>query len=249
MGQQRHLTTEAIILKIVTSGEINRYFTFISPTLGIQSATAFGAAKLKSRFCSSVQPFVKAKLFLYKSPKNNFYKLEDISDVTMNDFIKKNLSLIYIVSFFNEIILDCYIGSEEFKSHYYLLLYSIDILYEKNDMSKAFLFFTSKFLFLSGYNFHLINCKKCGQNFENYYFDYKEGGIFCEKDASNKHFLLTKKSALLWKEFLNKKYLYIKDINIEQKDFLLLFPIITFLINHIFEKELKTFAGIKEVFH
>ena len=101
MGQQRHLTTEAIILKIVTSGEINRYFTFISPTLGIQSATAFGAAKLKSRFCSSVQPFVKAKLFLYKSPKNNFYKLEDISDVTMNDFIKKNLSLIYIVSFFN----------------------------------------------------------------------------------------------------------------------------------------------------
>ena len=248
MGQQRHLTTEAIILKSVTSSEINRYFTFISKSLGVQSATAFGAAKIKSRFCSSIQPHVKAKLFLYKSPKTNFYKLEDVTDVVMNDFIKKDLNLIYVASFFSEILLNCYLSKEEFKSYYYLLLYSLEILDKKNDIKKALLFFTNKFLFLSGYNFHLTGCKKCRMVFDNYYFDYKEGGIFCESHSHSRSFPITKKAAFFWKKFLNEKFLYLKELNIEQDDFLILFPIICHLITLIFEKELKTMKYVKEIF-
>jgi recombinational DNA repair protein (RecF pathway) len=94
MGQQRHLSTEAIILKTSTSSEINKNFIFISPDLGIQHATAFGAAKIKSRFCSAVQAFTKANLFLYKSPKTDFYKLERWDELSYIEQLEVRVSFL-----------------------------------------------------------------------------------------------------------------------------------------------------------
>lgn len=247
MGQQRHLSTEAIILKISTSSEINKNFIFISPHLGIQQATAFGAAKIKSRFCSAVQLFTRADLFLYKSPKTDFYKLEDISNTDTNDFIKKNLQFIYLTSFFSEVLLNCYLSIEEFKNFFYLLIYSIELLKDKNDVKKSFLFFISKFLFLSGYNFNLSECIECKNKLEKYYFESKKGGILCESHSKLKNFILKQNTALLWKKFLEEKYLILKEIIIDDNDFKQLYPIIIHLIRSIFEKELKTLKFIDEI--
>lgn len=248
MGQQRHLSTEAIILKTSTSSEINKNFTFISPVLGIQQATAFGAAKIKSRFCSSVQAFTQANLFLYKSPKTDFYKLEDIGNVISNDYITKDLKFIYLTSFFSEVFINCYLNPEEFKSYYYLLLYSLELLKVQGDVKKTFVFFVSKFLFLSGYNFNLNGCIKCGNKFDKYYFNSRLGGIFCESHSKIKNFILKQNAALLWKKFLEEKYLMLKDLRINDNDFRQLFPIMINLITSIFEKELKTINFVREMF-
>src|SRR5512146_442070 len=101
MAEQRHITTRGIILKTFAGGEINRNFIFLSPALGIRTATAFGAAKIKSRFCAVVQPFIEGKFFLYKPPKSDFYKLTDASEVKSNDFIRKDLKFIYLTSFYS----------------------------------------------------------------------------------------------------------------------------------------------------
>ncbi len=247
MGQQRHLSTEAVILKISTSSEINKNFTFISPDLGIQQANAFGAAKIKSRFCSVIQTFTQANLFLYKSNKSDFYKLEDISNVDTNDFIREDLKFIYLTSFLCEVLLNCYLSTEEFKNYFYLLIYTIELLKEKKDIKKSFLFFVSKFLFLSGYNFNLIECIECKNKFDKYYFEGKKGGILCESHAKFKNFILKQNTALFWKRFLEEKYLILKDLNINDNDFRQLYPIITNLIRNIFEKELKTLKFIDEI--
>jgi len=247
MMQQRHFSTEAIILNIAKTAESNKKFIFISPDIGIQTAIAYGALNIKSRFCSSVSLFVKAKLFLYKSPKSDFYKLEDISEVNSNEFIKNEINLIYLVSFFSEIFLSCYINPEEFKNYYYLLLYSIELL-SSEDIKKAFLFFTTKFFFLAGYNYNFLNCKLCKKEFKEYYFDSKEGGLFCSIDAKNKNFKISSNAGFLWQNFFEKKFVFLKNLEIDRLLFNELFPIIINMIKNLFEKEIKTIKFIKEIF-
>ena len=75
MGENRHIVTESIILHTYIFREIDRTFTFLSKDIGINRSTAFGAFKLKSRFCSTIQPFVKLVLNLYHNSKDYSYKL------------------------------------------------------------------------------------------------------------------------------------------------------------------------------
>jgi len=249
MNRQRYIETDAIILKTFPSGEINRNFVFISPSLGIQNATAFGAAKHSSRYCASIQPYIIAKLNLYKSSKLNYLKLEDISNVILNDFINSKLEYIYLTSFFTDMLLNTYISSDEFKSYFYLLFYSISILKEEKDLYKSFLFFTSKFLFLSGYKFNLINCIHCNNKFDHYYFDINNGGVFCENDAVSKKLFIDFKSCKLWENFYIRKYIDLKSEIIDFGNFKQIFPITINIIKNIFEKELITLNFINEIFN
>jgi len=249
MSFEKHLVTEAFILKVKKTGEINRFFTFISPVFGVDSSTAFGAEKLKSRFCGSIQPFVNLKIFIEKNPKTNLSKLDDISEVETNDFLKTDIKIIYLMSFFSDVISNSYIGFDEAKSYFYLLKYSVEIIKEKNDLKIAFLFFTSKFLFLSGYNYNLDSCKKCNSNSDYYFFEIKQGGILCQSCSSKNLYKLSAKSAALWKDFLTKKYVELKKIEkIDNDIFIELFIIIIHSIKNIFEKELVTIANLRDIF-
>ena len=104
-----------------------------------------------------------------------------------------------------------------------------------------------KLLFLSGYNYNLTECIKCKNTFKKYYFDNKKGGILCESHAHSRHFILKEDTALLWKKFLEDKYLILKDLKINDTDFKQLFPIMIFLIKNIFEKNLNTISFIYEL--
>jgi DNA repair protein RecO len=245
---ERHFTTEAIILKCTTSGEINRLFTFISPIYGVTIATAYGAEKIKSRFCPVIQNLVQANLFLDKNPKTGYLKCSDISDVETNDFLRANLDFIYIMSFFSDIILNTPISYEEYKSFYYLLKYSIEILKDKKDVKKAFLFFTAKYFFLSGYNFNLKVCKKCNGVFDGYYFDAGEKEIYCPDCASSKNHPVSSAACFLWDKYLENKFVTLKEESSDDKSFYELYPITLDLLKHIFDRELKTYQSIKLVF-
>jgi DNA repair protein RecO len=248
MIKNRHFQTDGIILKVVTTGEINRLFYFISPQFGIQPATAFGAAKIKSRFCSSVQSFNQAKLFLYENPKNHFIKLEDISHVHSNDHINKHLPFIYLASFFCESLLETYISPEEYKKYYYLLKYSLELLDEKKNVLIPFLFYSSKFIFLSGYQYQLNFCNQCHQKKEQYFFDIKEGTIFCNNHKKSDQFQISSQTASIWNDFLEKKYIELKNYHLEFSVIKNLIPLITQIFNEMFEKELKTMQTFKYIF-
>ncbi len=248
MIKERHITTDAIILKSSNSGETNRIFTFISPDMGVVRATAYGAARIKSRFCSSIQNFVRARLFLYKNPKTNLYKLEDIADVDTYDIIKSDLNFIYTGSFFTELILNCYLSGEEYRNYFFLVLYSLDIIREKKDFKKAFLFFVCKFLFLSGYNFNLGACKKCRKIFDYYYFDTTDNGLFCENDARSKRYKIYEPAASTLRDFFEKKYIFLKEVEVADYIYKQILPLFEELIQNIFEKKIKTITLLKGMF-
>jgi DNA repair protein RecO len=248
MTSDRYFTGEAIILKYSTTGEINRQFAFISPVLGIQTATAFGAERLKSRFCPSIQNFVSADLFLNKNPKTGLLKLDDISNIDTNDFIKLDLKLIYIVSFFSDILLNTYMSNEEFKSFFYLLKYSIEILKYKNDIVSSFMFFTGKYFLLSGYGLNLNGCRKCKTADSIYYFDFQSHGILCSKCAIDKKYRLSENASFCWKYFFETRYKDMTDLRIDSGDFKVICTITMDILANIFSRELKTFDLIRKIF-
>lgn len=248
MNKIKHIKTEAIILKTTPVGEIHRNFVFISPDIGIQQATAFGALKHKSKFCATVQAFVRATLFLSRSNKSNYLKLEDIDNVSLNTFITSGIKNFYLASFYADVLLNSFFSPEEFKSHYYLLLYSLNLI-ENENIYASFLFFISKFLFLSGYKFNFANCIICNTTEEkNYYFDINNGGILCSLHAKNFSLPISQESCLFWNKFYTGKYLELKDVNIDEKCFKEIYKISMSILKTVFEKKLKTFSFLEELF-
>lgn len=247
MNKSRFLKTDSIILKTTTAGEINRYFTFISPDVGIQQATAFGALKHKSKFCSAVQSFVRATLYLSRSKKSNYLKLEDIDNVSLNSFISSNINNLYLSSFFSDVLINSFFSPEEFRSHFYLILYSLDLL-EKKGQYSSFLFFSIKFLFLSGYKFNLTRCLSCGKESDTYFFDVTNGGVFCDKDTKNKNIKISAEATKLWETFYIEKYIILKEKDVDPYLFKDIFKVLITIFKSIFEKKLTTFSFLEEVF-
>lgn len=244
--REKYQKTDAIILKVAKQGEINRFFTFISPTIGIESATAFGASKATSRFCSIIQPFTEAKLFLSRSNKSGFFKLDDASDVVDSQLFCQKLIYYYLLNFFTEILLKCYFSSSENKSYYFLLKYSIDILKNEKDISKAFLFFTSKFLILNGYDYTLLHCKKTNKIQKEYFFYPSEGGVFIEEFFTTKYFKINSDECFVWDTFLKKRYNELINVKVDSSLLKKILPIIFYIMEEIFEKKLNSVKYLQE---
>ena len=145
-------------------------------------------------------------------------------------------------------ISSCLISPDEYKRYFYLLDYSLELLKEKRGYYKSFLFFTSKFLFLSGYNPTIKNCSICKHQSQNYFFDIKKGAIFCEKCTTTKKYIVSKETIQVFEKFLIQKYIILKDIILTDDVFKQLYPILIGSINNIFEKKLNTLDNLNIVF-
>lgn len=247
----RHLVTEGVILKVKPSGESNRIFSFISPELGVAYATAYGAAKIKSRFCASVQPLTKMKLFLYKSPKADIYRLDDIAEVEPFDELRAGLNPLYLFSFYVDVLLRSFISHEEARSYFYLLKYSLELLREQAGnvgIMNSFLFFTVKYLFLGGYRFSLSGCRSCGKSRGDFYFEPQRGGIFCPAHTKSRTFKLEESDMLVFRLFFEESYKVLRAQEMPEYNFTAIYSIINGFFDHIFEGKIKSFGQLKGIF-
>ena len=248
MSQNRHIVAHGIILNTYPFREIDRNFVLISPELGIIRATAYGACKVKSRFCAVVQPFVSATFNLYYNPQDQSYKLEDIAEADTHDELRADIRLIYLVSFYSDVIRNSFIAPEDFKSYYYMLVYSLEILEQQHDLHKSFIFFAAKFLFLNGTMNISDGCCICGQNVETYYYDASRAGLVCHNCASSHRFALNRISAKLFGIFLTGRYTALRELDIPAECFGSLYGLLLALMKSFFDKPLKTIDNLKYVF-
>lgn len=253
MAASRYLTTEAIILSTKVSGEQNKIVTFLSPQIGIAQGIAYGGARLKSKFISSIQNFNKVQLYLYSTPKSPLYKLEDVSSVVSREEACKDLRGFYLMSFFCEVIGKSYLSSEEYKRYFYLLDYSLQLLQIQPDSAaggyhKSFLFFTVKYIFLSGYIFSTEFCKVCKKPFSHYYFDPVKGGVVCENHAASKRYELSKEESDLLGFYFSGKFPEIKQFTPPDYNFLSLFNLLSDFIKNLFDNKIKSLTMLPGLF-
>ncbi len=207
----RHRTAEVFILKSSIVGENNRRVVYLSSDSGVESATAYGGAGNKSRFCASLQPFVSCKLYLYDNNKTGFTDIRDVAVIESNDFIKENIDKIYAVSFCSEIVQKSHVSVADSRNFYHLLKYTIDYLSVCGDIRQPVMFFIAKLIFLSGESFVQDGCGKCGRRSEILYYDSGSAAFLCEFDTLERSLSFTADEFRVLEKFLFGRYGDIKN--------------------------------------
>lgn len=179
-----YVITDAIILKTVVNGESNRFVYFLSPDMGVGTCYAFGAQRIKSRFCSSIVPFGQMKLFLHKSGKTGLFSLKDVSEVKTMDCVQKDLRSIYVLSFYSEVVRNTLMNSFDYKKYYFLLKYAMELLEREKTPEKSLLFFMTKLIVLHGQEMLCSVCRECGKAEGGVYYSSGSWGFFCKDHIS-----------------------------------------------------------------
>ncbi len=178
-----YFTTDAILLKSVPNSEFNRLLYFLSPLVGIETCFAFGAQKIKSRFCSTTQPFTMLRLFLRRDKKTGLVGVKDVANVVTPEIVRTDLRAIYQLSFYSQMLLHTPMEHIDYKKYYYLLKYAVELLDTQNGLEKSLMFFLSKLIVLHGQAMQVSCCRECGSSKRYNQLFYSAGawGFFCHE--------------------------------------------------------------------
>lgn len=181
LWENGHFITDAVLLKTVPNSDYNRLLYFLSPLVGIETCFAFGAQKIKSRFCSATQPFTMLRLFLRRDKKTGLIAVKDVANVESPLAVRTDLRAIYQLSFYSQILLHTPMEPSDYKKYYYLMKYSIELIDMENGLEKSLIFFLSKLAVLHGQAMPASYCRECGnvKHYNELYYSVGSWGFFC----------------------------------------------------------------------
>lgn len=176
-----HFITDAVLLKSVPNSDYNRILYFLSPLVGIETCFAFGAQKIKSRFCSAAQPFTMLRLFLRRDKKTGLIGVHDVANVVAPRAVRINLRAVYQLSFYSQVLLHTPMEPSDYKKYYYLMKYSIELIDMENGLEKSLMFFLSKLAVLHGQAMQASYCRECGslKHYNEMFYSVGAWGFFC----------------------------------------------------------------------
>ncbi|MCH5150298.1 MAG: DNA repair protein RecO [Spirochaetales bacterium] len=177
-----HLITDAVLLKSVPNSDYNRLLYFLSPLVGIETCFAFGAQKIKSRFCSATQPFTMLRLFLRRDKKTGLIGVTDVANIVAPKAVRIDLRAVYQLSFYSQILLHTPMEPSDYKKYYYLMKYSIELIDMENGLEKSLMFFLSKLAVLHGQAMQASYCRECGnvKRYNEMFYSAGAWGFFCQ---------------------------------------------------------------------
>jgi DNA repair protein RecO (recombination protein O) len=245
MKKSRTFKSDSIVLTSRNSQEKNRWFTCFTVDHGMISATAFGASKSSSRFCTIVQPFTVAEM-LFSRSKTDLLKLDEATLTDENGTIRSSYAAILTASWFAEVIAGAHITPEDYKKYWFLLRYSLELLNDGCDPRVAFLFFCSKFLFLGGYSYVLNGCRECGVMNDIMEFSAVEGGLLCRSHMRGKTETLNKDTAGLLCRYMYDRYADLRHVIPDTSLLKILVPLLFARMKDVFERDLQSTAMLRD---
>jgi DNA repair protein RecO (recombination protein O) len=161
----RHVTTEAIVLKVSRFGEIHKSVTMLTPSGGVLHAIAHGALKMKSRLRSSTEPFMLISADLYHDPVRDSYKITDAETRVFPFGITQSPDRFFAASLFVEIVLRSFGGGESGEEMFRLLADALAALDTASVADEPFIVvqFVFRTLDLNGFLPRLNSCGRCGK--------------------------------------------------------------------------------------
>jgi len=144
------IKTEAIVLKSVDAGEVDRLLTIYSKELGKVRILAKGVKKIESKLRYSIEPFSYVQLILIEG--RSFYILKDAVLIDQFLGVKRDLKKLVVAQKIREIIDQAIVGQEKDEDVWDLILRTFKkINQELIELSIVKEFFKSLVVFL-GYD-------------------------------------------------------------------------------------------------
>ena len=114
------IKTEAIVLKSVDAGEVDRLLTIYSKELGKVRILAKGVKKIESKLRYSIEPFSYVQLILIEG--RSFYILKDAVLIDQFLGVKRDLKKLVVAQKIREIIDQAIVGQEKDEDVWDLIL-------------------------------------------------------------------------------------------------------------------------------
>ena len=239
-----YFTTDAVLLKAVPNSDYNRLLYFLSPLVGIETCFAFGAQKIKSRFCSTTQPFTMLRLFLRRDKKTGLVGVKDVADVVTPQIIRTNLRAIYQLSFYSQMLLHTPMEHSDYKKYYYLMKYAIELLDMENGLEKSLIFFLSKLAVLHGQAMQVSFCRECRNAIRHKELFYSAGawGVFCHDHltgAASGVFKIKAEDAMIMDFYSTARFTAISETSLKLNDSATVTKIFIDMVNKIYGGTIK----------
>jgi DNA repair protein RecO len=239
-----YFTTDAVLLKAVPNSDYNRLLYFLSPLVGIETCFAFGAQKIKSRFCSTTQPFTMLRLFLRRDKKTGLVGVKDVADVVTPQIIRTDLRAIYQLSFYSQMLLHTPMEHSDYKKYYYLMKYAIELLDMENGLEKSLIFFLSKLAVLHGQAMQVSFCRECQNAIRHEELFYSAGawGVFCHDHltgAASGVFKIKAEDAMIMDFYSTAKFTAISETPLKLNDSATVTKIFIDMVNKIYGGTIK----------
>lgn len=244
LWENGHFITDAVLLKSVPNGDYNRLLYFLSPLAGIETCFAFGAQKIKSRFCSATQPFTMLRLFLRRDKKTGLIGVKDVADIVTPKIVRVNLRAVYQLSFYSQILLHTPMEPSDYKKYYYLMKYSIELIDMENGLEKSLMFFLSKLAVLHGQSMAASYCRECGnlKRYNEMYYSAGAWGFFCREHLSGADsgiFKIDAEDAAVMDFYSTAKFMAISASSFKLRNSVLAAKILIDIINKIYSGTIR----------
>lgn len=171
--------TDAIVLRIVRTGESDRLITFLTRDRGILKAFAKAADRPKNKLHMFTNMFCYGNFTFYEGAKALKITECDLNETFFG--LQKDIEALALAQYFNELIIETAPVETEADEFLRLLLNSLYFLAnEKIDKKLLKSIFEMRIACISGYMPSLVACKECGE-FETdpMYFNEHTGELFC----------------------------------------------------------------------
>lgn len=177
--------TDAIVLKIVKTGESDRLVTFLTRDRGIIKAFAKAADRPKNKLHMSTNLFCYGNFTFYEGAKATKVEECDLNETFFG--LQKDIETLALAQYFNELIIETAPVEADSNEYMRLLLNSLYFLAKGEKDSKLLKsVFEMRLACIIGYMPSLVACKECGEFETDYmFFDEHTGELFCKNCSEN----------------------------------------------------------------
>jgi DNA repair protein RecO (recombination protein O) len=170
--------TEGIVLRTVPYGDADLIVTYLTPDFGVLKVFAKSPRKIKSRFGSSLEPLTNSRISFWGREDASLPKLTQSDILTSFQLLREEFSCFLKISEILELMLSFLPERDANKKVYTLLLHTLRILPEQQNVTLLITSFKIKFLHLVGFAPKLDACGRCGKR--GYSFYLAQWSVMCE---------------------------------------------------------------------
>jgi DNA repair protein RecO (recombination protein O) len=184
----RSIATDAVVIRRERLGEFHKSLTLLTSSLGLITATAFGAYKTRSSLRMGSEPLTHSRVRLYLDPVRRSYKVTELDVRESFEGVRGDIEKICAASLWAEVAQRS-LGAGETSDALYALFTGCLRLLDPSDAPPApylTVQFLWRFLSLAGYVPDPTSCDGCGSRLEGEsvsFFDPSASVFLCGRCA------------------------------------------------------------------
>lgn len=152
------IADEAIVLKVVKSGEADLIVNLLTKSMGRRTVFARAARKSKKRFVGALQPFSHINIIMQQQRNKRIETLSSADCIMSYGEVCDDLSKIYLASYYCELLDNLLMEGDVYPEIFELMNFMMQRLKENKASLKHRIFFEMRLMNILGFGLDFMYC-------------------------------------------------------------------------------------------